>query len=121
MIFDDDRDILDVYSLILTTQHFDVIVRSRCSAIIQDVTEHRPHAILMDNSIPDLGGIKAVQLLKSFPEFASIPMIFCSANIDVAELAAHAGAEYSLQKPFNINELEEMVSRAVSKGLAVSC
>ena len=30
MIFDDDRDILDVYSLILTTQHFDVIVRSRC-------------------------------------------------------------------------------------------
>ncbi|HEX7845014.1 MAG TPA: response regulator [Chitinophagaceae bacterium] len=115
MIFDDDDDLLEVCSLILSGKNFEVVTKNRCSEIIQEVSEHRPDVILMDNWIPDIGGIKATNLIKSSTEFANIPVIFFSANNNVVELAAEAGADYSLQKPFNIADLEQMVNSAINK------
>ena len=116
MIFDDDTDLLEVCSLILTSKNFEVILKDRCSEILRDVGVHLPDVILMDNWIPDIGGVKATQLLKSDPLYARIPVIFFSANNNVGELAAEAGADYSLQKPFDITDLENMVSKATSNG-----
>jgi two-component system cell cycle response regulator DivK len=47
-------------------------------------------------------------------EFKKIPVIFFSANDRVDELATEAGAESFLQKPFEIDELETAVSKAVA-------
>ena len=116
MIFDDDTDLLEVCSLILTAKNFEVIIRDRCTEIIRDVQEHNPDVILMDNWIPDIGGVRATRLVKASSELRHIPVIFFSANNNVSELAAEAGADYSLQKPFDIMELEEIVSSAVNKG-----
>ena len=115
MIFDDDTDLLEICSLILTARDFEVILRDRCTEIINDVTRHRPDVIVMDNWIPDIGGVKAVRLLKSYPEFSKIPVIFFSANNNVSELANEAGADFSLQKPFDITELENLVASAADK------
>ena len=112
IIFDDDTDLLEVCSLILTSKNFEVVLRDRCTDIISDITQHKPDVILMDNWIPDMGGVKAIRLLKSYPELSHIPVIFFSANNNVSELAEEAGADYSLQKPFDITELENMVSVA---------
>ena len=74
-----------------------------------------PDVILMDNWIPDIGGIKATRLIKESDRFQQIPVIFFSANNDVTEMAANAGAEFSLQKPFDISELENIVVKAANK------
>jgi two-component system cell cycle response regulator DivK len=58
--------------------------------------------------------VKATQLLKNNPELKSIPVIFFSANDRVEDLALEAGAEFYLQKPFEIEELETTVSKAVA-------
>lgn len=115
MIFDDDTDLLEVCSLILTAKNFEVIIKDRCTEILNDVLQHSPDVILMDNWIPDIGGVKATRMVKESADLRHIPVIFFSANNNVSELAAEAGADYSLQKPFDINELEEMVAAAVSK------
>jgi two-component system cell cycle response regulator DivK len=70
----------------------------------------------MDNWIPDIGGVKATRLVKDSDDFRHIPIIFFSANNNVNELAIEAGADYFLQKPFDISELETIVSNA-SKGI----
>lgn len=115
IIFDDDTDLLEVCSLILTGKNFEVILRDKCTEIIADISHHKPDVIIMDNWIPDIGGVKAIRLLKSYPQFSQIPVIFFSANNNVGELAKEAGADYSLQKPFDISELEELVSSAALK------
>jgi DNA-binding response OmpR family regulator len=115
IIFDDDDDLLEVCSLILEARNFEVIVKNRCSTILDDIHFHQPDLILMDNWIPDIGGVKATHLIKSNAAFAHIPVIFFSANNNVGALAAEAGAEYSLQKPFNITDLEDLVISAVGK------
>ena len=118
MIFDDDTDLLEVCSLILTAKNFEVIGKDKCTDIINDVLLHKPDVILMDNWIPDMGGVKATRLLKNSEKLHHIPVIFFSANNNVAELAAEAGADYALQKPFDITELEEMVANAVKKKIS---
>lgn len=115
IIYDDDTDLLEVCSLILTARNFEVVIRDKCTEIIHDMATHKPDVILMDNWIPDIGGVKATRLVKDSHEYRHIPVIFFSANNNVDELAAEAGADYSLQKPFDINELETIVSDAVNK------
>ena len=81
--------------------------------IIEKVTETRPSAIIMDNWIPTIGGIKATQILKKHNQFKHIPVIYCSANKDVALLAEKAGAEAYLAKPFDLTDLENTVEKLV--------
>lgn len=113
MIYDDDTDLLDVCSLILQAKNFEVIIKDKCTTLLDDLDKHKPDVILMDNWIPDTGGIKATRLIKASEQFSQIPVIFFSANNDVNDLAIEAGADYSLQKPFDISELENIVVNAM--------
>jgi DNA-binding response OmpR family regulator len=115
LIYDDDTDLLEVCALILTAKNFDVIVREKCTEILSDVEKYQPDVIIMDNWIPDIGGVKATQLVKNSKEYCEIPVIFFTANSNVTELAAEAGADYSLQKPFDISQLEQMVKTAAER------
>ena len=114
MIFDDDTDLLEVCSIVLKTKNYTVVGLSKCSDIVHEVRSFSPNVILMDNWIPDVGGVKATQQLKDNPELKSIPVIFFSANDRVEALALEAGAEFYLQKPFEIEELETTVSKAIA-------
>jgi DNA-binding response OmpR family regulator len=114
MIFDDDTDLLEVCSIVLRSKNYNVSGLNKCSDIVHEVKSFSPNVILMDNWIPDVGGVKATQILKNHPELKLIPVIFFSANDRVEDLAQEAGAEFYLQKPFEIEELETTVSRAIA-------
>ena len=113
MIFDDDTDLLEVCGIVLRSKNFEVTGLNKCNDILHEIRSYSPHVILMDNWIPDIGGVKATQLIKNDKQLQGIPVIFFSANERVEYLAGEAGAEYYLQKPFDIDELENVVSRAV--------
>jgi len=115
IIYDDDTDLLEVCSLILEAKKFVVITKDKCTEILSDIKEHNPDVILMDNWIPDIGGVKATRLVKDSDHFKNIPVIFFSANNNVDELAVEAGADYFLQKPFDISELESIVTSASNR------
>lgn len=115
LIFDDDVNILELCSIVLVDYGYDVEVSETSHDIIERVSQVKPDVILMDNWIPDIGGIKATQLLKNSPEFSHIPVIYFSANNDIHLLAQTAGADAYLSKPFDLTELETIVSEAVDK------
>jgi CheY-like chemotaxis protein len=114
MIFDDDADLLEVCSLVLRSKNYEVHGSNKCNEILSEVKSFSPNVILMDNWIPDSGGVKATQMLKDDPELRSIPVIFFSANDKVRDLFLEAGADFYLQKPFEIDDLENAVSKAVA-------
>ena len=113
IIYDDDTDLLEVCTLILSSRNFEVITKDKCTEILNDLQQHQPGVILMDNWIPDVGGIRATQIVKGSKEFSHIPVIFFSANNNVNELADEAGADFCLHKPFDIADLESIVSNAI--------
>lgn len=113
IIFDDDEDILSICNYILEEKGWEVHTFTDCNAIAERVSGIMPDVILMDNWIPDAGGIIATQTLKKTDELKGIPVIYFSANSDIQLLANHAGAETYLAKPFDLEELERVISTVV--------
>ena len=118
LILDDDIDILQICTIVLKKKGFDVQTLNNSSQVVSQVRSYQPDVILMDNWIPGPGGIEATRLLKQEPDTQDIPVIFFSANSNVTQLAREARADYFLQKPFDITELEGIVQMAISQGVA---
>ena len=109
IIFDDDEDILSVCTYVLEEQGWEVHVFTDCNQIIDKVTSVMPDVILMDNWIPDTGGIVATQTLKSNDALKNIPVVYFSANSDIQLLAKQAGAEAYIAKPFDLEDMERTI------------
>lgn len=116
LIFDDDIDILSICSYILEELGWEVHTSTNCNNIVEKVRNVTPDVILMDNWIPDTGGIVATQTLKNDKELKNIPVIYFSANNDIQSLAKQAGADSYLEKPFDIEELENIINRTTALG-----
>jgi DNA-binding response OmpR family regulator len=113
LILDDDLDILQICTIVLKKKGFDVSTLNNSNQVVEQVKNYRPDVILMDNWIPGPGGIEATRTLKMDSATQDIPVIFFSANSNVTQLAQEARADYFLQKPFDISELEGIVQLAI--------
>lgn len=113
MLFDDDAQILDVCTMVLEFSGYDVITSPTVENIVEQVAAVQPAVILMDNWIPDIGGVRATQLIKQHESIRHIPVIYISANSNVEDLAREAGAERYLAKPFDIEQLEKAVQESI--------
>jgi CheY-like chemotaxis protein len=111
IIFVDDEDILSICTYVLEELGWEVHSFTDCKDIISRVETVMPRLILMDNWIPDEGGIAATQRLKSEPGLRHIPVIYFSANSDIALLAQQAGADSYLAKPFDLDELQAVLCK----------
>lgn len=113
MIFDDDADILSICSYILQLKGWEVHTQTNCNNILEAIEKVKPDVIVMDNWIPDTGGIVATQKIKAHEAFKNIPVIYFSANHDISNLAKQAGTDYYLAKPFDIQEFENMIEQVI--------
>lgn len=111
LIFDDDTIILEVITIIFEESGYEVEISETSHDIIQKVSEFQPDLILMDNWIPNIGGVEATRLLKGHEEFKHIPVIYITANSDITSLAESAQADDYIAKPFNLDDLEEKVAK----------
>src|ERR1700748_1407852 len=113
IIFDDDEDILSICQYILEENGYEVHVFTNCVDPVEKVGRIKPLVILMDNWIPDEGGIITTQRLKTAENVKHIPVIYFSANSDIKTLAEAAGAEAYLAKPFDLEELEAVIDQVL--------
>lgn len=113
LILDDDSDILFFCTYVFENLGFTVRSSNHCNDIISQVESSQPDIILIDNWIPDIGGVKATQQLKSNQDLKNIPVILFSANSNLPQLAEEAGADDYLRKPFDLEELESLAYKYV--------
>ena len=118
LVCDDEQDILDIIEMILSDGGWDVVTTQHVDDIIGQVEKAAPNVILMDNWIPNSGGIVATQTIKKHPYFRKIPVIYITANSDIQALANEAGAEFSVAKPFDLDLLEKVVGDAYKASLS---
>ena len=111
LIFDDDKSILEVFNLIFVENGYTVEISETSHDIVERVEKFRPHLILMDNWIPEIGGIEAVKLLRNHKDFNCIPVIYISANNDIISLSKKAQANDYISKLFDLIELENKVEK----------
>ncbi|WP_153798753.1 response regulator [Foetidibacter luteolus] len=113
LIFDDDADILQICTIVLKKKGLAVHTEMSSENLLEKVSRHSPSVILMDNKIPGMDGVTATRMIKENEASKDIPVIFFSANTDVAKMSEEASCDFYLQKPFDINELETIVMKAL--------
>lgn len=115
LIFDDDVAILEVVTIIFEENGYDVKISETSHDILEKVGECKPDVILMDNWIPKIGGVEATKILKNNVEFKHIPVIYMTANNNIAALASEALADDYISKPFDLDDLEEKVAKYIKE------
>jgi CheY-like chemotaxis protein len=80
-------------------------------AVLACVARERPRMILLDLMMPLLDGFKVAQQLKGDPATAGIPIVAISAlaRPDDREAALAAGCDEFVRKPFDLDELEQVI------------
>jgi two-component system cell cycle response regulator DivK len=114
IIFDDDEDLLTICTYFLEENGWVVYTFNDCKEVVEHVSNILPDLILMDNWIPDEGGIAATHKLKQSEELSNIPVIYFSANSDIEKLSEMAGADGHLAKPFDLDELLSIIDQTIS-------
>lgn len=102
LIYDDDEEILLLCKIILKKYDYAVETFSHCNDVLTDVIKLKPDLILMDLWIPEMGGEKAVKIIKKNELTKHIPIFLFSANADVKEICEKVNADGFIAKPFDL-------------------
>lgn len=111
MVFDDDIPTLEVLNIVLGEAGYEIEISETTHHIIDKISTFFPDLILMDNQIPDIGGVAAIQKIRTQKEFITIPVILISASTDIVSLQKNSGAEDFIRKPFDLGELEGLINK----------
>lgn len=110
LVCDDDKNSRYLMTFALTGLQWEVVTSEDCNNIIEKVIEHHPSVIIMDNVIPDIGGVLTIQLLKSNPLSKDIPVILSTSDSGIIRLTEEAGADFYLPKPVDLKKLESVMN-----------
>jgi DNA-binding NtrC family response regulator len=113
LIYDDDAEILFLCKTILTKYGYNVETLSRCDDVLSDINKYSPHFVLMDLWIPEMGGEKAVKLIKENDSISHIPVFLFSANTDIQEICKKVNANGYISKPFDVKEFVGIIQNYV--------
>ncbi len=113
LIYDDDLEILFLCKAILQKDQYRVETLSRCENVISDIARLKPDIILMDLWIPEIGGEKAITMMKENTNTQHIPVILFSANAEIKEIGKKINADGYIEKPFDINEFKETIKKNI--------
>lgn len=110
VVIEDDAEILYIVYLLLTEEGHEVIHASDLE-ITKDIVTLQPDLILLDELLGNEKGSDACKMLKANKETSQIPIVMMSALLGIESKAAEAGADGYLRKPFDRDELNELVNR----------
>jgi two-component system OmpR family response regulator len=108
LVVDDEPNIVEVVSMALRYQGFDVASAADGQQALAQVSAFRPHLILLDVMLPDLDGFEVAERLGA--QRADIPIIFLTARDATPDKVRGltVGGDDYVTKPFS---LEELVAR----------
>ena len=116
MLADDDPVALESSAQALTGAGFRVVRVANGQQALQEVLSRKVGLIVMDVSMPQVGGVEACHCLKAMPKTSKIPVILTAAKKDPATrtLAERThGSVRVLRKPFSDEELVSIVRQVV--------
>ena len=113
LVVDDDRELVRGLSVRLHAAGYEVFTAKDGKTAINSAIEYHPDAILMDNYMPGMDGIRAMDRLGEHPDTKDIPIIMLSASIRDQQEALQQGAKFFFQKPCNHSALVLAVGNVI--------
>jgi DNA-binding response OmpR family regulator len=112
LIADDDTGIIDATSMMLYLAGYEVISTPFGDSVPQ-LAQVLPHLIILDVFIDGVDGREICKILKKDPVTKDIPVLMLSAKKDVEHSAMEAGADYFMEKPFDMDIFLKMIDELI--------
>lgn len=117
-VVDDDDGVRESLSALLESVGIETMAFASAEASLQAVEARRPACMLVDVRMPGIGGLELQRVLKERETEIPVVMITGHGDISMAVRAMKEGAIDFLEKPFNDQELIELVQECQKRGLA---
>jgi DNA-binding response OmpR family regulator len=111
LVVEDNVDMADMYRVYLEPQHRVTLAQSARHARAL-LSSQRPDLVMLDLMLTDTTGEEFIRELCSHPELAESKVILLSGRNDVPKIAQQFGIYAWMRKPFNMEELLQLVERA---------
>ena len=105
LVIDDNEDILHMLKAMLQMKGYKVSLQLSALDIENNLRNAVPDMIIMDMLLSGADGREVCKILKSNEEFSKIPLLMISAHPNARKDCLAAGADFFLEKPFDMNEL----------------
>jgi len=113
LICDDEEIMRDVLDTILSGAGYRVQLARTGEEAIEEYTQRPYDVVLMDVSMPGIGGLTALERLVEIDAEAAVLMITAYATFDTAISAWEKGAVGVIRKPFQNEQILALVARAI--------
>ena len=106
LVVDDEESLCEILQFNLEVEGYEVDVAYSAEQAL-GMHPERYSLILLDVMMGEMSGFRMAQLLKSKPETAKVPVIFCTAKDTEDDTVAglNLGADDYIAKPFSIREV----------------
>jgi DNA-binding NtrC family response regulator len=113
LIVDDEVGARESLRMILKND-YEVFLAKDAEEAFAQIKVHSPDVILLDIILPDLDGIKVLERVKKNDPDMIVIMITATKTVKTAVEAMKLGAYDYVNKPFDIDELRLIITRALS-------
>lgn len=114
LVIDDNKDILFIIESMLKLKGYTVSTKENGQNLKDLIFALSPNIILMDMLLKDGDGRQICQNLKADNGLASIPIVMLSAHPDAKKECLASGANYFLEKPFDMEDLYKAVAHVLT-------
>jgi diguanylate cyclase (GGDEF)-like protein len=117
VVVEDDPTQADFAGSILRKAGMDVLLVTEPTRVIEKLREFRPDLILMDIYMPEVNGIELTTVIRDYPEFVAIPIVFLSGeqNADKQLDALSVGGDDFVAKPIRPKHLQSVVQTRIRR------
>jgi diguanylate cyclase (GGDEF)-like protein len=120
LLVDDQESILSYYSNILAAAGMKVDISNNPLDVLERMEKVRPDILILDINMPIVKGNELAAVIRQFPEYQSIPILFLSAEGDNKTLLLEIGSDDLLQKGMPVAELVRQIKSRVDRARILS-
>jgi two-component system phosphate regulon response regulator PhoB len=110
LILDDDQDLLDVLSILLTESGYNIQTLTTGESIFEEIKKFHPDLVLMDVMLGGMDGRLICKRMKAETDTLNLPVILISGSYNLAQNLSEQGAPNDfMSKPFDLSLLVKKI------------
>jgi DNA-binding response OmpR family regulator len=115
LIFDDNTDLLECMQLCLESYDFIAQTTSRKDDFYSELEGFTPDAVIIDVNLSGEDGRLHCKKLRKNKKYDHLPIILFSSDTNKLKDYEEYGADGTLNKPFDINEMSDLLTSTINK------
>jgi len=113
LVVEDQGETCLLLDLILSERNFELDYVNNLLDADEWLSKNKPSAIILDNKLPDGFGVDFISYVKS--KYPGIKIIMISGFGSARDVAMNNGADYFLEKPFSLQNVNDAIDTVLAK------